>query len=481
MYRATVKAAGAGVLRCHRAWPYARQHSRYTHPWRPSRPADAGATTPTRAVPEDPGPQAVTVPGPQEVTDPGPQAVTNPAAGFWRRTSRALRRWWPVMRWVAGLGILAVALDVLSSHTGELSTVGTVFTHLRWWWLLPALGAEAASVLSFVGLATRLLAAGGLRPPLVPLAGVTLASQALSNSVPAGPAAALVYGFRWYRRLGADDTLASWALVGTTVFAALSLALLAGIGLVLATDQGASLNLVPAVLGALVGTLVLGALFVYERPLEVVARWALEISGRLFGRPRGDHERQVIVLLERLSRVRLSTPGALEIVGWGFMNWLFDCICFALAFLATGSPVPWKGLLLAYGAGQLAANLPITPGGLGVVEGSITIALAYFGGGTAADIAAVLVYRLISFWLVLFIGWGSWSALALGVRRGRWPRSALRAQVEPGVLTATADPDDPEDEGEGHGGDVRGSHAAPEERDEPEEPARRRAHRGATE
>ena len=382
------------------------------------------------------------------------------------------------MRWVAGLGVLALAVDVLSSHTGELSTVGTAFAHLRWWWLLPALVAEAASVLSFVVLERRLLAAGGLRPPLVPLAGMTLASQALSNSVPGGPAAALVYGFRWYRRLGADDTLASWALVGTTVFAALSLAVLAGIGLVLATDQGASLDLVPPVLGALAATIALGVLFVYERPLEVVARRALGISDRIVGRPRGDHERQVIVLLDRLSRVRLSTLDALEIVGWGFTNWLFDCVCFALAFLATGSAVPWKGLLLAYGAGQLAANLPITPGGLGAVEGSITIALSYFGGATAADIAAVLIYRLISFWLVLVVGWGAWSGLALGVRSGRWPRSALRAPVEPGVLTATVDLDDPEDEGKGHGEDVRGSDSAP---GEPEEPVGHRAGCAATE
>ncbi len=382
------------------------------------------------------------------------------------------------MRWVAGLGILALAVDVLSSHTGELSTVRTAFAHLRWWWLLPALVAEAASVLSFVVMETRLLAAGGLRPHLVPLAGMTLASQALSNSVPGGPAAALVYGFRWYRRLGADDTLASWALVGTTVFAALSLAVLAGIGLVLATDQGASLDLVPPVLGALAATIALGVLFVYERPLEVVARRTLEISERAVGRPRGDHERQVIVLLDRLSRVRLSTLGALEIVGWGFTNWLFDCVCFALAFLATGSAVPWKGLLLAYGAGQLAANLPITPGGLGAVEGSITIALSYFGGGTAADIAAVLIYRLISFWLVLVVGWGAWSGLALGVRSGRWPRSALRAPVEPGVLTATTDLDDPEDERRGHGEDVQGSDSAP---GEPEEPVGHRAGRAATE
>ncbi len=348
-----------------------------------------------------------------------------------------LRRWWPVLRWVAGLGLLALTVDVLSSHTGELSGIGAVFSHLRWWWLAPALGAEAASELSFVAVQTRLLAAGGLHPRLRPLVGMTLASQAMTNSVPGGPAVAAVYGFRWYRRLGADDTLASWALVGTTVFAALSLALLAGVGLVLATEQGASLDLVPAVVGVLVVTLALGVVFVYERPLEMAVRWALRVSHRLVGRPRGDHESHVVAVLDRLLRVRLGTRGAAHVASWGFLNWLFDCTCFGFAFLATGSSVPWKGLLLAYGAGQLAANLPITPGGLGTVEGSITIALSYFGGGTAADIAAVLVYRLVSFWLVLVVGWGSWGGLALGVRRGRWSRSALHAPVEPGVVTAT--------------------------------------------
>ena len=65
---------------------------------------------------------------------------------------------------------------------------------------------------------------------------------------------------------------------------------------------------------------------------------------------------------------------------WGTLNWLLDCACFAMMFLAIDAPIPWKGLLLAYGAGQLAATLPITPGGLGVVEGSITVALVAFGG-----------------------------------------------------------------------------------------------------
>ena len=60
-------------------------------------------------------------------------------------------------------------------------------------------------------------------------------------------------------------------------------------------------------------------------------------------------------------------------------NWVFDCGCLTLSFLAVGAGVPWRGLLLAYGAGQLATTLPITPGGLGVVEGSLTVALVTFG------------------------------------------------------------------------------------------------------
>ena len=69
----------------------------------------------------------------------------------------------------------------------------------------------------------------------------------------------------------------------------------------------------------------------------------------------------------------------------GGADWIADCGCLAFAFLAVGSPVPWQGLLLAYCAAQLAVNLPITPGGLGVVEGSLTVALVAFGGGRAPD------------------------------------------------------------------------------------------------
>lgn len=319
---------------------------------------------------------------------------------------------------------------MLRGHGSELSGIGTVVEHLRWWWLPVAVLVEAASLVAFAGLQYRLLAAGGLQASSGPLVRLTLASQAITNSLPGGSAVAAVYGFRWYRRLGADDGLAGWAMVGTAVAAALSLALLAAGGVALATEQGASLDLVPVVIGVLLVALAVGALFMYERPLGAVVKVLLRLSHRLVGRPRGDLEAHLERIVERVMVVRLDWRQVAAVVGWGLANWLFDCACFAFSFLMVGAGIPWKGLLLAYGAGQLAANLPITPGGLGAVEGSLTIALAYFGGAQGGTVDAVLVYRAISFWGVLAVGWLCWAWGAWGIRRGRWPRHALETPVE---------------------------------------------------
>ena len=144
---------------------------------------------------------------------------------------------------------------------------------------------------------------------------------------------------------------------------------------------------------------------------------------------------QIAKVIGWFTTVRLGWRQISWVVFWGSANWLFDCACFALMFPAVHAGIPWKGLLLAYGAGQLAATLPITPGGLGAVEGSITIALVAFGGAHVSTVDAVLMYRLISFWLVLIVGWGLWGELALQVRRGRWSRQALTAPVEAGLVS----------------------------------------------
>jgi hypothetical protein len=369
-----------------------------------------------------------------EADAPEPPAEAAAAAGpsSPHRVRHFLRTIWPASRIVIGFGLVAIAVWVLSSKTSELEGFSTVFRNFDWWWVGPAVVVEIASYFSFAAMQFELLKAGHLRAPWTPLVKLTFASQAITNSLPIGNAVASVYGFRWFRRFGADNTLAVWALAGTLVAAVVSLSLLAIVGLGVAAQEGASLDLVPVLIGTFLVTLGIGSLFVYERPLHAVLSGAVRLSVAVTGRPRGDTVALITRITDWMTAVRLSWTQIGKIITWGTLNWILDCACFAMMFRAIDAPIPWKGLLLAYGAGQLAASLPITPGGLGVVEGSITLALVAFGGSGADNAYAVLLYRIISFWMILLIGWLFIGQLALQVRRGRWSRQALSSDVDAG-------------------------------------------------
>jgi len=357
---------------------------------------------------------------------PGPEAgAVGPArrpGGFVRATWRFTVRNWSWLRFPFALGVLALAVWALSGHQQELVQVGAYLDHLRWWWILAGAMVEVGSLAAFAEVQYRILEIGGARVAFAPLLGMTFAAQSINNSLPAGAAFSSVYAYRWYRRLGADEKVAAWSLVGTLMAASVSLAVLAAAGVALAAEQSADDGLIWVVAGILVLAIAAGAALVAERPLVVATERGIALLHRVTGHPR-DPEGCAARATAWITAVRLRPSEVVTVTLWALANWLLDCGCLVCAFLAVGAPVPWGGLLLAYGAGQLAANLPITPGGLGAVEGSITIALVAFGGGESTTVAAVIVYRIISFWAELPIGWAIAGVLGVGVRRGRWPRT----------------------------------------------------------
>ncbi len=358
--------------------------------------------------------------------------VETPSRGRRARLWRLLLSFWPYIRYVVGIGLGVLAFVAVFGKRGELSGAAKFLGDLDWPWLVLGIAAEAAAITSFALLQGRLLESGGVKVRSGPLAAITLAGNSINNSLPAGPAFASVYAFRQYRFRGADDELAGWTVFATTLAAAVTLALFASLGLGISGAEGASLNLVWVTLFTLVTMLSLGAIVLIvlrrrnllTKALAVVVRIAqwLSLSGP------GDPFEVATGIRQRLTAI---TPSRWELVQahfWALGNWVMDCACLAAAFAAVGAPVPWRGLVLAYGAGQLAANLPITPGGLGVVEGSLTVALVAYGGAEATTVAAVLIYRIINFWVSLPVGW--LAAGALAVQRRLRSRAAEEVEAE---------------------------------------------------
>jgi len=287
--------------------------------------------------------------------------------------------------------------------------------------VLLGVAAEAGSFLAFTQVQRSLLRAGRADVAIGPMVVITLAANSITNSLPAGSVIAPVYSFRQFRRRGADQAVAGWSVVATFVALSVTLAVVAALGASVAGADGASRDLVGVTVGVLLVSLAMGAVFVQKRALVRAVTAFLRLCRRLPGWPRGELAAHIDRIIRRLTAVHLSPGQVAGVLTLGLAAWMLDCSCLALSFLAVGASVPWEGLLLAYGAGQLAANLPITPGGLGVVEGSLTIAIVAFGGAAPATVVAVLLYRILSFWLLLPIGWGAWAWLAWTSRRHPWP------------------------------------------------------------
>lgn len=344
----------------------------------------------------------------------GVATLTQPApARVWRRRAQ------PLAKLVISLLLGVLAVEVMADHWSELSGAGVYLTHLNAGWVAVAVLAEATSMLSFTALQKRLLAAGGVDVHLGPLVAITLAGNAIANTLPGGAAFASVFAYRQYRRKGADEALATWTLVAVTGLTAVTLAALAVVGLVVAGNSGLVGTLGP-LLGLLVAGPVVGvAVLLRPQLLASIAVGPLRLVQRVFGWPARPIEEMVAGAITRLQAVTPRLPDWLVALAWAGGNWVADSTCLVAAFLAVGAPVPTRALLLAYGAAQTAANLPITPGGLGVVEGSLTVALVAFGGSTSATVAAVLLYRVLSFWVLLPVGWTAWSVLTVAGRRRR--------------------------------------------------------------
>ena len=96
--------------------------------------------------------------------------------------------------------------------------------------------------------------------------------------------------------------------------------------------------------------------------------------------------------------------------------WAWDNAVLWATFHAFGYSPPITVILLGYLIGQLGGLLPI-PGGLGGIDGGLIGTLIVYGPPAAATAAAVIVYRVILFWLPLLVGAVAFISLRRGLNR----------------------------------------------------------------
>jgi uncharacterized protein (TIRG00374 family) len=321
------------------------------------------------------------------------------------------------------LALLALIVLIVTQRSIVASSLGAL-DHINWTWLPLALALEWVSIATFARMQRRLFRAGGRSATQRSVMATAVAGNAISVSVPlAGPQLGTAFAYRRFRKLGIDSALAGWALIVSGVVSSLAAGLIVvGGSLLSGNNEVAMTGAIGGVIG--VGVLVIATVALRHPPFQAAVErrliWIVShIQAVLHLRRRSPRE-AIATFVARLRTLRLGRTDWSRVLGFGLANWLTDAGVLVVSILAVGGTVPWRGLLLAYAVRIAAGGISITPGGLGVVEGALAVALMGVGMQRPSAVAAVLLYRFISFWLVTGVGWTVYYRLG---QRSRAPRS----------------------------------------------------------
>ena len=157
-------------------------------------------------------------------------------------------------------------------------------------------------------------------------------------------------------------------------------------------------------------------------------------------------ERVMHQIAERVAAMTADRALLRRAVLWATANWLLDAGSLFVFLVAFGHIENPDGLLVAYGLAYVLAAIPVTPGGLGVVEAVLVPSLVAFGATRGTAIVAVICYRLVNFWLPIPVGAGAYLSLRVAGnghaanRRDELSRALVEARSSAPLVRRTGQP-----------------------------------------
>ncbi len=261
-----------------------------------------------------------------------------------------------------------------------------------------------------------------------------LSGNAISLIVPGGAAAGAAVQFRMLGIAGMDPTesvsgLTAFSFLGIGGLLALPVfvlpVVLFGAPVASGLTDAAWIGAVGFVLFSGFGAVIMSTdapLLWVGRVVQAVRNRAMKKRPRLEGLPeRLLEQRNVIrtVLGKQWWQATLLSVGRL----------LFDYLCLLFCVRAVGADPRPALILLAYAVAGVIGLIPITPGGIGVVEASLAGFLALAGLDGAQAVLATLAYRLASYWLPMFAGPAAYAAFRYRYRGQEGPTPELGAST----------------------------------------------------
>jgi undecaprenyl-diphosphatase len=297
-------------------------------------------------------------------------------------------------RTVLSIAMAAIAIGTLIP---QFLGIGSLWSEIRsagLWWAAAALG---WSVVTYIGAAVAFDGSVTERLPLGPNMAVQVATSYVGVAAPGG---GLALAGRFLQKRGVDGATAVAAVGVDTLAGVIVHITLTGLFLALAGSSGIRTFDLPSliVIGAIAAGIALLAL------IGVAVPWSRALLTR-----------RVLPATKRsLSSVRdiARQPGKMvELFGGSLTITMGYILALAVSVSAFGPGPAFTSVALVYLVGWIIASVAPTPGGIGAVEATLIAGLTSAGMPSTTAAAAVVLFRLTTFWIPLVPGWAAFVIL----------------------------------------------------------------------
>ncbi|MEA2900727.1 MAG: hypothetical protein QOH36_614 [Actinomycetota bacterium] len=291
-----------------------------------------------------------------------------------------------LLPWV-GLGF---ATYVLLPQVGQFQATATALGHARWGWLVPLV---AASAFTYLMAAVALMGASATPLALGRTWAVQVAAAFTNRLAPAG-LGGMGTNIRYLEAAGSDRPAAVTAMALNTVagFLVHAAGLVVVIPLLGATGGVHRLPSAPdlpdqwpAVVGVLAALIGVG-----------LVRWGRRLRRRVVPGLRSALSSLRSVAAEPRRAIALVVGSAGVTAGYA--------AGLVVAVEAFGGGLPATRIVAVYLGGSALAAVSPTPGGLGALEAALVAGLTGLGAAAGPSVAAVLVYRFVTYWVPVLPG-----------------------------------------------------------------------------
>ncbi len=286
--------------------------------------------------------------------------------------------------------------------------------HLNFLWIIFGVALEGLALAAYAQLTHTVLSPNA--PRRFRLFRINMWTLAVSHVLPGGTVPGTAVSYRLLTESGVPGATAGFGLATQGVGSAVVLNGIFWIALIVSIPLNGFNKLYG--LAALLGVILIGAfafsVFTLIKGKHKAADFLYRIATHIPIVNADKVSSLVQHLADRLEILLKDRSLLYRALIWASVNWIADAGSLWIFLFAFGARVSPIDLLVAYGLANILAVIPITPGGLGVVEFTLISVMTGFGIPGSIATAGVLGWRLVNFWLPIPLGGFSYLSLRFG-------------------------------------------------------------------